>query len=426
MIEFMTLMLGLLTGQHIVEVAVTDDVSAVELRLDDHAVARREAPPWTFPLDLGTDLLPHRLEAVAFDTAGRELAKASQLVNFGRASWEASIVLDSAARGKARPGRVIWAAADRRPPLEIRIELDGKPLEVDRRGNFQLPAYDPDMPHHLAAETLFEDDRMATAETIFGGIHGERLTSALTAVPVRLDPDAELPPVAELRRILRAGDRPARIFSTETEAPSILIIRDEHATEDLSVLMRKRREKFFEAPSKLLGPDHEVTYVLTHELPMDPKGVFRTIGVPAEYYGGGLWNIIEQYYPHYTVPARQHIWWSLAQAGQYLTKSRRPRAVVLVLSKRPRNYDTFTFGQAVGYLGAVRAPLFVWAPNPDTYAELGIEIGEQTYTGPEGMAQLFRDLEAELERQRIVWIEGEYLPSEVSLSGDTLGLRLVQ
>lgn len=426
MIEFVTLILGLVTGQHVITVAVAEPVTAVDLRLDDRAVARREGPPWTFPLDLGTELLPHRLEAVAYGTDGAELGRTRQLINFGRGSWEASIVLAPAAPGAARDGRVVWAAADRRPPTEIRVELDGQTLSVDRLGQFELPAHDPDQPHHLAAEAIFEGDRLATAEAIFGGIHGERLTSTLTAVPLRLEPGAELPPIPQLQDALRVRGQPAKVFSTETEAPSILVVRDDHVNEDLGILMRKKREKFYAAPGKFLTPDHRVTFVLTQELPQDPRGVFRTLWVPPEYYPGGLWNIIEQYYPRYSGPAPQHLWWSLVVAGERLSNSRRPRAVVLIASKRPRDHGALSFEQAERYLRAVRAPLYTWAPGAATWKSLGIEPGPRSYEGPEGMAALFLALQDELERQRIVWIEGDHLPAEIELTEDAVGLELVQ
>ena len=425
MVDFVTLILGLVLGPRVVEVSITEPVVAVEVHLDGKAVARREAPPWTFPVDFGEALLPHRLEAVAFDGSGAEVDRALQWINYGRGSWEASIALEPSDQAVGRRGRVVWATADRRPPVSIDLSFDGRDLPVAADGGFTLPRYDPEEAHHLSAEVHFERNRSANAEAIFGGIYGE-LTSALTAVPIVLDEGAELPEPEVLSGWFRVGDGPTKVFSTQTEAPAILLVRDHHIGQDLEILKRKRREKFFAAPGKFLHRDFRVTYVLTHELPQDPQGVFRTLWVPDEYYGGGLWNILEQYHPNVNVPYPQHLWWSLVVAGERLSDSRRPRAVVLALSKRPKDHGELPFEQATRYLDAVRAPLFVWAPEAETYQRLGIVPGERSFEGPEGMRAMLEALQLHLSRQWVVWVEGQHLPSEIHLTDAARGIRFAR
>ncbi len=65
MIEFVSLFLGLLIGPRPVELAVDNTVAAIELSLDGRQVARLDGPPWSTTVDLGPELLPHRLEAHA-------------------------------------------------------------------------------------------------------------------------------------------------------------------------------------------------------------------------------------------------------------------------------------------------------------------------------------------------------------------------
>jgi len=79
LIEIVTLFLGLWGGAQPVELAAGAEVAAVELTLDGRQVARLEGPPWSAVVDFGSDLVPHRLEAAAFDAAGRPLERAHKL-----------------------------------------------------------------------------------------------------------------------------------------------------------------------------------------------------------------------------------------------------------------------------------------------------------------------------------------------------------
>ena len=81
MIEFLTLFAGLILGVQNIEVAVSGPVTRVELRLNDEVLADIDGPPWVVRCDLGRELHPAVLEAVAFDTAGRELDRAGQRIN---------------------------------------------------------------------------------------------------------------------------------------------------------------------------------------------------------------------------------------------------------------------------------------------------------------------------------------------------------
>jgi len=110
MIEFVTLLLGLMTGTHPVEVAATGEVAAVELRLDGESLGVRDAPPWIFEVDFGPDLLPHRVEALAYGKGGGLIAQVHQRVNYHRASVDAALVLERAEGERPSGGRVVWAS----------------------------------------------------------------------------------------------------------------------------------------------------------------------------------------------------------------------------------------------------------------------------------------------------------------------------
>ena len=75
MVTFVTLFLGLVIGSHPVQLAVSGPVDAVILELDGVAVATLRDEPWVAETDLGDQLQPHELVAIALDANGQELGR---------------------------------------------------------------------------------------------------------------------------------------------------------------------------------------------------------------------------------------------------------------------------------------------------------------------------------------------------------------
>ena len=451
LIKFITLVLSLHVGMLPVQIAVHGPVARLEMRLDGKIVGERTAPPWAFDVDLGRDLVPHRLEAVAFDEQNKELERASQWVNYARQSLEASLVLDASEEGQRKGGRVVWATADNRDPISIEVRLDGRLLEASSDGHFTLPSYDLSEPHHLQAVLLFPNEQTARAEAVFGGTGGEVVTTTLTALPVVLDEGA-LPDISRSNPWFEVAGEPVNVFSrsavrgsqsgdptipdgdvlsthvlgNKSLGSSLIIVRDTHIDRDLGILLRQKRERLFAKTSRILSPDDRVEFILTHTLPQDPRGVHRPQAVSNDFNELGLWNLLARDYPQLTQPRQQNIWWSLALAGKRAVDLQRPRVVLLVLSKKPQSLPGLSFEQAQIYLRSLRVPLFVWAPEAETLTELGV-TPDRPYLGAQGMLDLFADVQSLLDRQRMIWIEGDYLPNEVVLSNRApAGLRIAQ
>jgi len=433
MIEFVTLLLALQIGVRPVEVSVTGPVAAVELHVDDRTTLRRNGPPWTFPVDLGKELLPHKLVAVALDADGEELDRAVQWVNYARDSFEATIVLtDSEGDGPPRGGRVVWASALDRDPLRIDLTFDDRVIEVDgSSGRFRLPPYDLEEVHYLWTEVEFSAGPVATADSIFGGVYGERVTSALTAVPLLVPAGTELPPPAEVSGWLRVRGEPASAFSTETAGAEVVVVRDNHVDPYLRGVTRKRPERVFARAGKIFGEEEAekvaARFVLTAPLPRDPPHVFRAVEVEPVDVEAGLWSLAYHRYPRYKQPISQQLAWAAAHAGKHLADAKRPRAVVLLLSKKPKDSSSISFDQAWSFLRAVRVPGFVWVPHEKTLERIGAPPEGRVFVGVDGMLELFEAVDAELAAQRTVWLEGEHLPRDVTLSADSPeGVGLVE
>ena len=80
---FLNLFLNLMAGPQLIQVLPPPQTGVVELRLDGEVVAERRDAPWSFSVDLGPGVLPHRLTAVAMDGERTQLAESSQLINLG-------------------------------------------------------------------------------------------------------------------------------------------------------------------------------------------------------------------------------------------------------------------------------------------------------------------------------------------------------
>ena len=110
MIEFVTLLLGLVAGIQTIEVSVDDRVARVEMLLDGQTIGRLEESPWLVDCDFG-QLAPHELEAVAYDSSGRETARTSQWVNLPRRRTEVRLSVSRSTDGKPT-ARLIYSALD--------------------------------------------------------------------------------------------------------------------------------------------------------------------------------------------------------------------------------------------------------------------------------------------------------------------------
>jgi hypothetical protein len=97
----------------------------------------------------------------------------------------------------------------------------------------------------------------------------------------------------------------------------------------------------------------------------------------------------------------------------------------VLLASRSESRKGIEPAQIVEYLRSVRVPLFLWVPERRFLPDLGGEV--DAYVGTPGMARLLRDLADSLAAQRIVWLEGEYLPNHLRLTEQApAGVRLVE
>ena len=439
MVAFLTLLLGLTVGVQRIELAVDHRVATVELRLDGRQIAVLSGAPWVAECDFGQALLPHHLEAIARDAGGRELDRALQRVNLPREAAEVALRLEGSADGYTG-AELSWRAADESEPEEIQVRFDGEPLEVEGR-RVALPRYDAKTVHVLSAEVIFPRQVRAQVELAFGGEYGEEVSSELTAVPLELDSEKELPSSAQIEAWLQVGEQPVRVAAVERGPREVVLVRDDASEVTLRNLVRQvtgrgpqRSQSSVQrmiSASGLSAKD-ALRVMGTHPIPVAVKSGGYTPLFPLSANvnsatSGFAFVLTNVFFRPQEGQLEEQLAEAVSLAGIRASASNRARAVLLVRSTqagaptkpglRPTDVRSF--------LSALRVPLFYWTVGP---AKEGASDpwGEATpIRGWGGVHGAVTELMDALRPQFLVWIEGLHKPGDVTLSAQApAGLRL--
>lgn len=472
MITFLTLFLGLTIGTQPVELEVRGEPARVVLSLDGKPVSERDLPPWRFECDFGAELAPRRLEAVAYDAAGAEIARAAQTVNLSSRIASLALALEEGPDGVPLAVRPVWQSAEHPRPEALAIELDGAPLPAPSWERVELPALDPGTIHFVTAEAVFPDGTVARAETAFGGVLGRTVSTENTAVAVIARRGRALRETADAAGLLTAGGEPATVLSVEHGAADLVAVVTPAAAEGLAALrVPLRLDSLARATSLGLVTGGEAAWRAGLEegdrlFWLDPvpetgrtgAGVYEIYARTGPFTGGehGLAAWLTSQAPAVGVsppdagaprPAD-----AVAVAAIQTVAFSRPRAVLLVLGREEDDASRFAPAAVREYLRRLRVPLAVWyieplladlgdadrqreierrralaaaGRAPDDWkkdrrrrlAELREGWGEVTDASePRAMIDAARKLRKSLEEQRILWIDGAWLPQEVELA----------
>ena len=438
MVAFATLFLGLVLGEQTVELLVGSGIARVELRVNDAVCAQLEAPPWRATCDLGERLEPRRMTAVGFDTGGHSIALAVQLLNVYRPSAEISLLIDTdPVRGRVL--RFVARSALGGPPSRVTATLDGDELAGVGADSAPLPALNLAEPHLVRVEAEWEGRARADAEAVFGGEFGDHIAAELTAVPV---PTAGkgIPSPGSLAGTIRQNGRPLRIATVEYGAAEVWLLGDPRSFPRLGRLAKSRNQAFRDPGRVGATPDQRVLNGLgglnwRALASLDSGDRLRILWPwPETLTGGG--GTYQHFFPspaflsssggipwllaHDRLPASgegpPHLADAATVAGMALLGLERRRAIVLLLDAEDRDGSRLLPAEARHYLERIRVPLHVW--------RLGQRKGEGPDPWGEGVAALqslpsldkaHRRLIEDLRRQRIAWVEGSLLPSEISV-----------
>jgi hypothetical protein len=437
MVVFLTLFLGLTSGMQPVEVQVEEAVAQVTIELDGRPVTSVAGPPWLALVNFGAAVVPHTLDAVAYDADGRELDRTRQWVNLPRDPAETTLLLTGEEDGEGIVAQLNWQTVFVSEPTAVRVTLDGVPIEVADPRRFSLPDLDPERMHFLRAEVDFAEGVHSMAELVFGGLYTDEVNTELTGLPVLFDdPDAE-PSPAELEGwFVKDGD-PLRVVAIEEGPVEIVAVLDQAIWEAVDMMARVARGRAVgtgrSADGRILrlAPLRK-TYVLRFIAPFseDRQGdgasfdLFRR-SEDLSGLDGGFFFHLTRHLPRGD-DSPQRLADAVAVAGMSAASRDRRRAVVLLTTGQAEDASHFTGRQAREYLEALRVPLRVWSVD-DAREALLEEWGEAAPS--DSLSRLEKQVKRlvhELDRQRIVWLDGVHLPQSIELSPESTGASIAR
>lgn len=460
---FLSVVLGLVVGPVPMELAVPDGTAEVEIRVDGELRARLDTPPWRATVDLGEELAPRRVEAVARDASGREIDQADLWLNVPRGPAEVQLTV---AGGSAR---LTWSRVDSATPRQVRVTFDGSPLPVDDPGAIPLPHLEDDHIHVLSAEVIFPDGTSSRTDLALGGSFGEAVDSELTAVAVQLgsasgDASSGLDAVSAGSWVNSEG-RPLPVRAVEAGAAEVYFVLDRGAAAHLAALgrtfaLRLRagvpppvdpgRPELYSVlaptsdPSLLRATGTGLEDRLVLVRPTTRPGaahhdLFPRVEVAALEDSGSAWRLAHLRFPNDS-GRPQRLADAVAAAGLGAAASGHRRAVVLVLGPGAEDASRFSPAEVRDYLALLGVPLTVWkvqvgkveaevprnqAPVPSTAAAprarnaAPAEAWEPAARSVRDLGDWLaahRELDRALRRQRILWVEGRPAPGSLSLA----------
>lgn len=425
MISFVTLILGIAYGTWTVELSASPQVARIDLYVDGK-LASEIAPPWKTEVDLGHEITPREMVAVARGVDGARLGEARQWINRAKAYAEARFVLERDAAGKATSARLVWSCPTSPAPKAIDVSFDGMPVTAPDPSRIPIPAYSSSSSHVLLADLTFDGGVVATAIASLGGEAKEDVERELTALPVRLTAERKkLPAPARLRGWFRVDGRDLTVAAVEEGTAEVVFVPSGLAFEELERLggVEPRRRWEQSAPRRELDRQTVYRFLSPVSQPV-PGGATETRVFPvSEDYTqkDGSFLDVSRKAVFATSASLPRIAEAVALSGLSATRRERRRAVVLLLGRGGLETSDFDAGRAARYLARLRVPLHVWrlappeAPVAPGWPE-GLDV-----TTKRGLRAAFRALREDLASQRVIWLEGRVDPSKVEVSSAAEG-----
>jgi hypothetical protein len=300
-------------------------------------------------------------------------------------------------------------------PLRVALSLDGRPLELDDPARVPLPDHDPAQLHFLRVEIEFPHNVSVVEELTFGGSYGDRVDTDLTALPVVIADrrsGTPLPGPGGLGGWFLSNGRETAVAAVDEGPAEITILRDRAVQDRLERLVPDRLAGVrFDA---VLRADQKLAFFWPFMV-RAPSGIWTfppPFGWMSPRDGGVPWFLAGTP-PPAPPDGKQLLADAIAVAGMNSLARNRRRAVVLILGREPSDESQFSPQTVRHFLASLRVPLHVWSPYEHTDSAWGpVRDVSSLWKFRAAVTELARDVD----RQRIVWLQGRHLPQRVELS----------
>lgn len=407
-IAFARQFLGIVSGTVNVGVVVGHEVAAVEVMLDDIPAGTVTAAPWTLPLALGDAPSPRELVAIARDANGREISRVRQWLNLPRPWAELEVVLSNDG-GEGLVGRVTADTVEGEKLRQLTVTLDGAPIGISNSPVFRLPPVDLSTIHLLRVEARFDKAGTVSRDVVFGGRHVQEASAELSSTVIEDPKSSEV--------ALTANGQPVSVIVVEKGPADLIVVVDPRALRTLPGLRMDGTQARTRGPhvDTMLTPGNpevhlRLLWTIAQGNVETSYRLFPSTAPDASAGGGLLANLAAATFPAGGDTVRLAD--AVIVAGPMALESGRRRAVLL-LHGGSRAEGEYTAAAARAYLAQLRVPLIVWSTGAPTRSMLD-DWGpmEKIFSG-QSLRFAWRTLLERLDRQRVVWVEGTYLPQEL-------------
>jgi hypothetical protein len=387
--------------------------------------------------------------ARALDEQGHELARTEEWANFPHPPDKAEIVLEAEKGGAPRAARVAWTSVLGEKPESTSLAFDGRTLKLDEAGRAELPAHDLKTIHILTAEVQLKPDQTVRKEVAYGGEFGSEVSTELTAVPL-LVPAGSLPPLKDLRGWFTADGReldvaaledgPAQLFivrvPSDYEDTSKIGSRGMGLSEDFQLEMRLDKEdriRFVPVTSERVeGSDQDTdVFAISGEATYDHGGLpFLIRGALVQGGGRDPKRRLRHRAGFSDSPPVERrelrIADAVAVAGLQAMAENRRRAILLVFKgDESEDYSLYDPDTVRRFLAAIHVPLFVWTLDKPVPGSVATAWGpSQQVDRSRNVYRASAQVRDELRSQRVVLVEGRYLPQSLALGPAAKGVEL--
>ena len=401
-------------------------VSSVELVLDGNSVGIVRAPSWSRQVDLEDEILPHELVARALNEKGEEVARTRQWLNLPRAPAEVEALLEKGKDGRVTGARLSWQSLTGEEPKRVEASINGKPLTVSAQQRVAIPAYDPEQVQLLTVELEFDRAVRARKDVVFGGRTGAEAGRELTAVPIRMRPGDKTPASRSSTGSCAEGTARSRSPPSRRDPGSSCssAIRTGWTGSAVGAgivpqrpgdrMCRSRRTVRFAFSGR--GPPRMPGTGLVSSSFRSPRPSSRR--KPGFGQCSRAWPIPSHNRRLPGSPTRS------PSPGSTPMGVFGRRVVLMVVEPGSADASEYPPETVRRFLASLHVPLYVWSVGPLAPAFAGWNEAVDV-SSEKGFKDSAKKIRADLESQRIVWVDGKLLPQTIDLAPGAAEIALV-